>query len=416
GCEDISVNVEERRFAIGGRMVREGDTISIDGSTGEVFVGAIPTIETDLAHEPELRTLLCWADQIRTLGIYTNADYPRDARRAREFGAEGIGLCRTEHMFFEETRRPSVVGMIMAKTAEERVKFLEELLPFQRADFEGIFEAMNGCPVIIRLIDPPMHEFLPSREQLIEEVTRLRCLGDGEEELAEKEKMLELVESLWETNPMMGLRGCRVGLMLAGVTEMQVRAIFQAGCRQAKKGVSVHVEIMIPLVTHVNELRIEREKLEKVAREVMAEEGVEIEYLFGTMIETPRAALTAGELAKHAQFFSFGTNDLTQMTFGFSRDDAEGKFLLAYVERKILPANPFQSLDQGGVGQLVEMAVKAGRAARPSLEVGICGEHGGDPDSIDFFHRMGLNYVSCSPYRVPVARLAAAQAALRHRK
>ncbi len=413
GCESIEVDTEHRRFTIGPIVVNEGDTISIDGTTGEVFKGALPMLEVDWNKEVDLRTLLSWADEFRTLGVYTNADYPRDARRAREFGAEGIGLCRTEHMFFEEERRPSVVGMIMAKTDEERAKYLEELLPFQREDFEGIFEAMDGLPVIIRLIDPPMHEFLPKRETLIEEVTTLRCTGADPQLLAEKERMLALVESLAEVNPMMGLRGCRVGLMMPGVTEMQVRAIFQAACRQAKKGIDVHVEVMIPLVTHVNELRLEKEKLARVAEEVIAEEGIRVDYKFGTMIETPRGALTAGELAEYAEFFSFGTNDLTQMTFGFSRDDAEGKFLLKYVEQKILPANPFQTLDQDGVGKLMRMAVEAGKATRPDIELGICGEHGGDPASIDFCHRIGLKYVSCSPYRVPVARLAAAQAALR---
>ena len=415
GCEEISVDTEARRFSVRGRVVAEGDTLSIDGTTGEIFVGAIPTLSIDLSKETDLNTLLAWADGIRRLGVYTNADYPRDARQAREFGAEGIGLCRTEHMFFEEMRRPSVVGMVMAKTQEDRERYLAELLPFQREDFEGILAAMDGLPVIIRLIDPPMHEFLPSRDDLLEDVITLRCTGGDPAMLAEKEKMLAVVESMWEVNPMMGLRGCRAGLMYPGLTEMQVRAIFQAGCRQAKLGIGVHVEVMIPLVTHVNELHTERAKLEQVALDVMREEGMEIDYKFGTMIETPRAALTAGELAEHAEFFSFGTNDLTQMTFGFSRDDAEGKFLLNYVERKILPRNPFQSLDQAGVGQLVDMAVKAGKAARPDMELGICGEHGGDPDSIDFFHRVGLKYVSCSPYRVPVARLAAAQAALRNR-
>jgi pyruvate,orthophosphate dikinase len=415
GCEDLTVSVEHREFLKGDLRVREGDTISIDGTTGEVFSGAIPTVDLEFSKEKDLSSLLGWADEIRRLGVYTNADYPRDARRARERGAEGIGLCRTEHMFFEKSRRPSVVGMIMARTDEDRARCLVELLPFQREDFEGIFEAMDGLPTIIRLIDPPLHEFLPTREQLIEEVTRLRCTGDNPQELAEKEKMLQVVESLWEVNPMMGLRGCRVGLMLPGVTEMQVRAIFQAGCRQAKKGTHVHAEVMIPLVTHVNELRLERDKLEKVAQDVMKEEGIDIDYKFGTMIETPRAALTAAELAEYAEFFSFGTNDLTQMTFGYSRDDAESKFLLKYVERKILPANPFQSIDQVGVGQLVDMAVKGGKSARPDIELGICGEHGGDPDSIDFFHRVGLKYVSCSPYRVPVARLAAAQAAIRNK-
>jgi len=415
GAEAISVNVNAARFTVGDNVVNEGDIISLDGTTGEVFLGAIQTLEVDFARETQLARLLGWADEIRGLGVYCNADYPRDAERGRALGAQGIGLCRVEHMFFEADRRPAVVGMILAKTEEERAKCLEELLPFQRSDFEGIFEAMDGLPVTIRLIDPPMHEFLPPRHELIEEVARLRCMAEDSKELAEKEAMLATVESLWETNPMMGLRGCRAGLMYEGLSEMQVRAIFQAGCRQAKKGVEVHAEVMIPLVTHVNELRIEREKLDKVAQEVMQEEGVEIDAKIGTMIETPRAALTAGELAEYAEFFSFGTNDLTQMGFGFSRDDAEGKFLRVYVERGILPQNPFQILDQDGVGQLVEMAVKAGRQVRPDIELGVCGEHGGDPASIDFFHRVGLNYVSCSPYRVPIARLAAAHATLNNR-
>jgi pyruvate,orthophosphate dikinase len=415
GCEDIGVNVERRQFTIGNRTIREGDTLSIDGFTGEVFAGTITTMDADLSREKELATLLAWSDEIRQLGIYTNADYPRDARVARSFGAQGIGLCRTEHMFFEESRRPAVVGMIMARTDDERAKYLGELLPFQREDFEGIFEAMDGLPTIIRLIDPPMHEFLPSRESLIEEVTTLRCTGENPELLAEKEEMLTLVNSLHEINPMMGLRGCRVGLTMKGVTEMQVQAIFEAACRQAKKGIDVHVEVMIPLVTHVNELKAEVTTLRKVAEEVMGREGMQVDHKFGTMIETPRGAITAGELAEYAEFFSFGTNDLTQMSFGFSRDDAEGKFLKTYVEHGILPKNPFQSLDQGGVGKLMAMAVQAGKEARPDIELGICGEHGGDADSIDFCHRVGLKYVSCSPYRVPVARLAAAQAALRNR-
>jgi pyruvate,orthophosphate dikinase len=415
GCEEIRVNVEAQQFSVGGRVINEGDTLSIDGFTGEVFAGTIQTMEPDLARELELATLLSWADEVRTLGIYTNADYPRDAQVARSFGAQGIGLCRTEHMFFEESRRPSVVGMIMARTDEARAKFLAELLPFQREDFEGIFQAMDGLPTIIRLIDPPMHEFLPSREALIEEVATLRCTGDNPALLAEKQEMLALVNSQHEINPMMGLRGCRVGLTMKGVTEMQVQAIFEAACRQAKQGVAVHVEVMIPLVTHVNELRMQIDTLREVAEEVMAREGIRVDSKFGTMIETPRGALTADELAEHAEFFSFGTNDLTQMTFGFSRDDAEGKFLGTYVERGILPHNPFQSLDQIGVGKLMEMAVKAGKATRPDIELGICGEHGGDPASIEFCHRIGLKYVSCSPYRVPVARLAAAQASLRNR-
>ena len=419
GCEKVMVDEEAALFTVDGRVVKEGDTISIDGTTGEVFVGAIPTMDVDFGKEKELATLLKWADEIRTLGVYTNADYPRDAKRARSFGAEGIGLCRTEHMFFEKERRPAVVSMILARTDEEREKYLEQILPFQREDFEGIFEAMDGLPVIIRLLDAPMHEFLPSREQLIEEVTRLRCeVGTVEDHkakvalLEQKEALLETVVAMSEVNPMMGLRSVRAAIIKKGITEMQARAILQAAARQTRKGIKVIPEIMIPLVSHVNELKHEYEIFERIAKQVMEEEGVEVHYKLGTMIETPRGALTANEIAEYAQFFSFGTNDLTQMTFGFSRDDAEGKFLLQYVERKILPSNPFQTLDQVGVGQLVKMAVEQGRATRPDIEIGICGEHGGDPQSIDFFYRTGLKYVSCSPYRVPVARLAAAQAKL----
>ncbi|MCD6555447.1 MAG: pyruvate, phosphate dikinase [Chloroflexi bacterium] len=414
GCEAIHVDAEKKMFTVDGYVVKEGDVISISGTTGEVFAGAIPTIDPDFKKETNLITLLGWADEVRRLGVWTNADYPKDAARAREFGAEGIGLCRTEHMFFEEERRPIVVNMIMAETEEERQECLDKLLPFQREDFEGIFRVMDGLPVIIRLIDPPMHEFLPPREELIEEVTRLRCTGEDPEELAEKEKMLRVVESMWEVNPMLGLRGCRAGIMYKGLTEMQTRAIIEAACNVSQEGVDVHPEIMIPLVSHVNELKLEREKLEEVAKQVMAEKGIEVDYKFGTMIEVPRAALTADEIARHAQFFSFGTNDLTQMTYGISRDDAEGKFLLDYVDRGLLPFNPFQVLDRDGVGQLMKICVGKGRQVNPNMDIGICGEHGGDPSSVEFCHIIGLNYVSCSPFRVPIARLAAAQAALRH--
>jgi pyruvate,orthophosphate dikinase len=433
GCEDIRVDLERRQFTVRatGRAINEGDLISIDGGTGEVFWGEIQTLEVEYEKQKDLVELLRWADEIRTLGVRTNADYPKDARRAREFGAEGIGLCRTEHMFFDPRARDAVVRMIMAETDEERQAALDEMLPFQEQDFEGVFEAMDGLPVIMRLIDPPMHEFLPAREELIEDVARLRCTDPDSPELAEKEKMLQVVNSLWEVNPMMGLRGCRAGIMYRGLTEMQTRAYFQAACRCTKRGIKVIPEVMIPLVGHVNELRLEREKLEAVAKQVMQEEDVEVEYMFGTMIEVPRAALTAAEIAQYADFFSFGTNDLTQMTFGYSRDDAEGKFLIKYVDGidtgevdadgmpvlyHILEANPFQTLDQVGVGRLVEVCVEEGRAADPGLEIGICGEHGGDPASIDFCHRVGLDYVSCSPFRVPVARLAAAQATVRNRK
>ena len=431
GCDDIRVDVERGQFTVKatGRVVKEGDVISIDGGAGEVFWGEIPTLEVEYEKQTDLVELLSWADEIRALGVRTNADLPEDARRARQFGAEGIGLCRTEHMFFDPRARDAVVRMIMAETDEERQTALNEMLPFQEHDFEGVFEAMDGLPVIMRLIDPPMHEFLPSRKELIEEVTRLKCTDPNSPELAEKEKMLELVNSQWEVNPMMGLRGCRAGIIYKGLTEMQTRAYFQAACRCAKRGIKVIPEVMIPLVGHVNELRLEREKLEAVAKQVMEEEGIEVEYMFGTMIEVPRAALTAGEIAQYADFFSFGTNDLTQMTFGYSRDDAEGKFLLKYVEGfdtgevdpegkpvlfQILKANPFQTLDRDGVGRLVKICVEEGRAANPDLEIGICGEHGGDPSSVEFCHQVGLDYVSCSPFRVPIARLAAAQAALQH--
>ena len=412
GCEAISIDLGAKAFSVNEKVVREGDYISLDGGTGEVFMGQIARVEPKWEKEKELQTLLSWADEFRRLGVWANADYPRDGQRAREFGAEGIGLCRTEHMFFEEERRPIAMKMVMAEDEEEREALLGQLLPFQREDFEGLFEVMDGLPVIIRLIDPPMHEFLPPREELLEEVTRLRCTGQDPDRLAEKEKLLRVVESMWEVNPMLGLRGCRAGIIYPGLTEMQVRAIFQAACGKAKEGIEVHPEVMIPLVGHVNELKVEREKLEKVAKDVMAEEGIEVDYKFGTMIEVPRAALTADEIANYAEFFSFGTNDLTQMTYGVSRDDAEGKFLLQYVERSILPENPFQVLDREGVGQLMRVTVERGRSTRPDLEIGICGEHGGDPSSIEFCHQLGLNYVSCSPFRVPIARLAAAQAAL----
>ncbi|MCP4543726.1 MAG: pyruvate, phosphate dikinase [Chloroflexi bacterium] len=432
GCEEIRVDVARRQFTIGDWVVKEGDVISIDGFSGHVYEGTVPMIEAEYEKQTALITMLEWADDIRKLGVRTNADLPQDARRAIAFGAEGIGLCRTEHMFFDERARDAVVRMILAgDDREKRLAALDEMLPFQRDDFEGVFEAMDGKPVIMRLIDPPMHEFLPPREELIEEVTRLKCTDPDSPELVEKEKMLEVVTSQWEVNPMMGLRGCRAGIMYSGLTEMQTRAYFQAACRCAKRGIRVIPEVMIPLIGHVNELKMERVKLEAVAKQVMEEEGIEVEYMFGTMIEVPRAALTAAEVSEYAEFFSFGTNDLTQMTFGYSRDDAEGKFLMKYVEgfetgeqdvdgnpilTPILEANPFQTLDQTGVGRLVQMCVEEGKAAKPELEIGICGEHGGDPASIDFCHRIGLDYVSCSPFRVPVARLAAARSTILHDK
>jgi len=415
GCEDISVDLNRKQFTTDDVVIKEGDVISIDGFNGEVYQGVVPMIEAEWSQQTELIELLGWADEVREIGVRTNADVEQDAKRAVDFGAEGIGLARTEHMFFDERARDAVVRMILADTQEARNEALDEMLPYQEKDFEGLFEAMDGKPVIMRLIDPPMHEFLPPYHELIEEVTKLRMTRPDSDELAEKEKMLEVVSGMWEINPMMGLRGCRAGIMYEGLTEMQTRAFFQAACRCSKRGVDVHPEVMIPLVGHVNELKLERQKLEAVAEEVMEEEGVEVPAIFGTMIEVPRAALTAADIAEYAEFFSFGTNDLTQMTYGYSRDDAEGKFLLDYVERQILPENPFQVLDQEGVGRLVKMCVEEAKAAKPELEIGICGEHGGEPKSIDFCLRAGLDYVSCSPFRVPIARLAAAQATINNR-
>ncbi|HEY0754621.1 MAG TPA: pyruvate, phosphate dikinase [Ktedonobacteraceae bacterium] len=430
GCEGIRVSESDKLFRVVGSetVLKEGEAISIDGATGEVFAGAIKTVDPDFDKEVDLKKLLGWADKFRRLGVWSNADYPRDARRAVIFGAEGIGLCRTEHMFMEQERLPIVQEMILAQSVAERQAALDQLLPFQRADFKGLFEAMvnpqtgEGYPVVIRLIDPPLHEFLPSYEELLVDVTRLETQGGHEKELAEKRSLLEAVASMREMNPMLGLRGCRLGLLFPEINVMQTRAILEAASEVAKSGRTVHPKIMIPLVGHVNELREVRRQLEAVAQEITAEVGSAVEYKFGTMIELPRAALTADQIASEAEFFSFGTNDLTQTTFGYSRDDAEGKFLLKYVDGlevpgskekvKILKVNPFQTLDREGVGQLVQMAVEKGRKTNPTLELGICGEHGGDPDSIEFCHMIGLDYVSCSPFRVPVARLAAAQAAL----
>ena len=430
GTEGIRVHEDERLFRVVGSdiVIREGDDLSIDGATGEVFAGIIKTVDADFEKEADLKKLLAWADSVRRLGVWANADYPRDARRAITFGAEGIGLCRTEHMFMEQERLPIVQKMILAESKEERQAALDQLLPFQRSDFKGIFEAMmnprtgEGYPVVIRLIDPPLHEFLPSYEELLVEVTRLETNGSNPQELKEKRKMLEAVGALREMNPMLGLRGCRLGLLYPEINVMQTRAILEAALELAREGKKIHPKIMIPLVSHVNELKEVRRQLQAVAEEITAEVGSAVAYKFGTMIELPRAALTADQIATVAEFFSFGTNDLTQTTFGISRDDAEGKFLLKYVDGleepgakekvKILATNPFQTLDRDGVGQLVRMGVEKGRKANPDLEVGICGEHGGDPDSIEFCNEVGLDYVSCSPFRVPVARLAAAQAAL----
>ena len=436
GVHELIIDYAKREATTGKVTFKEGDEISVDGSTGEVYLGAIPTVSARFEDEPDLQTVLGWADEVRRLQVWTNADKPEEAAQARGYGAQGIGLCRTEHMFREGERLEIVRGAILvafqATRAKERLAAHQELSAddkdavkrfdaamaklekLQQGDFEGIFKAMTGLPVVIRLIDPPLHEFLPSHEELIEEVTRLRTLKTPEDEPAYKEArtLLKAVEALREQNPMLGLRGCRLGLMIPDFVKIQTRAILNAAIAVKRGGGDPHAEIMIPLVGHVNELSETKRLLEAEAKAVQEAAGETVDYKFGTMIEVPRGALTADEIARHAEFFSFGTNDLTQMTFGYSRDDAEGSFLLAYVERKILSANPFQTLDTVGVGQLMRTAVEKGRAARPNLEIGICGEHGGDPASIAFCHEIGLNYVSCSPFRVPVARLAAAQAAL----
>ncbi len=429
GASMVKIDMVKRQMEIDGRVIKEGEWISVDGGSGEAFVGKLDLTAPSLDEQTDLMTLLSWADEIcatdgirkapkgwptRGLQVWANADYPKDAQRARAYGAKGIGLCRTEHMFFEPARLPIVQRMILAKTSETRTEALNELLPYQRSDFEGLFEAMDGQPVIIRLIDPPLHEFLPSEEALLEEVITMRVKGETKG-LEEKEELLANVRSLHESNPMMGLRGVRLSIAMPEIVEMQVRAIFEAAANMALKGVSVHPEVMIPLTGHVNELKVIQPRLIEIAKDVMKEKGVEFSYKFGTMIEIPRAAVTAKEISEVAEFFSFGTNDLTQMTFGYSRDDAERNFLVTYIEQGILPKNPFQTLDQDGVGALMRRAVRNGRETRVELEVGICGEHGGDPDSIEFCHTIGQNYVSCSPFRVPVARLAAAQVALKYK-
>jgi pyruvate,orthophosphate dikinase len=412
GCEDIQVDLEAQQFTVGSLVVKQGAMLSIDGTSGEVLLGELPMKAPRFEEQTDLVELLKWADGIRKLGVWANADYPRDAERAVQFGAEGVGLCRTEHMFFETDRLPIVREMILAPTKTERQAALDRLLPIQRADFKGILKALAGKPVIIRLIDPPLHEFLPSHDELLAEVVELRVRRDKPTMLAQKEAMLKVVEGMREMNPMLGLRGVRLGIIWPEINRMQVRAIFEAACELQAEGFTVYPEVMIPLTTFVNELKVMRELLEEEAQKVMTEKQMQVAYKFGTMIEIPRAALTAHQIAAHAQFFSFGTNDLTQTTLGISRDDAEGKFLLTYVEKGLIAANPFQQLDVEGVGQLIRMAVEKGRAVNLTLEVGICGEHGGDPSSIAFCHQVGLNYVSCSPFRVPIARLAAAQAAL----
>ncbi|MCI0451448.1 MAG: pyruvate, phosphate dikinase [Candidatus Latescibacteria bacterium] len=401
GCTGLQVDYEAREFKVNGRAFREGDEITVEGSTGNVYAGRIPTMRVEL--DRTFDRFMEWVDSVRRLGVRANADTPEDAVTARRFGAEGIGLCRTEHMFFREDRIDWVRRMILAGTREERVAALEKILPMQRDDFVGVFKAMDGYPVTIRLLDPPLHEFIPTQPDEVEALARR--IGVDVETLEAK------VRALHEFNPMLGHRGCRLGITFPEVYEMQVRAIVEAACAVQKDGVDVEPEIMIPLVGLKAELARMRELVVKEADRVLAAKRAKIDYTVGTMIEVPRAALTASEIAQVADFFSFGTNDLTQMTFGFSRDDA-AKFLVHYVEEGILPRDPFETIDVDGVGRLVRLATDEGRRAKPELKVGVCGEHGGDPASVRFMHEAGLDYVSCSPYRVPVARLAAAQAAL----
>jgi pyruvate, orthophosphate dikinase len=428
GASAIKIDLEKRQMTVGEIVVKEGEWVSVDGNTGKVFIGKIPTISPSLEEQTDLLTLLKWADEIcarkdirkapkgwptRGLQVWANADYPKDAQRARSYGAVGIGLCRTEHMFFEPERLPIVQEMILSETSEGRTAALDKLLPYQRKDFDGLFEAMDGYPVIIRLIDPPLHEFMPDEEKLFEEVITMRVKGETDG-LKAKEDLLTAIKGMHESNPMMGMRGVRLSIYMPEIVEMQVRAIFEAAADCTLRGIKVKPEVMIPLTGTVKELEWIQPRLERIAKAVMGEKKVKFSYKFGTMIEIPRAAVTAGEVAKLAEFFSFGTNDLTQMTYGYSRDDAERNFLITYQEQGILEKNPFQTIDRGGVGKLMQWAITDGRKTRPNLEVGICGEHGGDPDSIEWCHMIGNNYVSCSPFRVPIARLAAAHAALKH--
>lgn len=410
GCEAIHISLVEENFRVDGRLVEKDAVVTIDGGTGRVMLGAVPTMEPELADE--FTELLSWADQQRRLGVYANADTPEDAAKARELGATGVGLCRTEHMFMGQDRLPVVQAMILAETLADRQIALDELLPMQQSDFYGILKAMDGYPVTIRLLDPPLHEFLPDIEDTEKSWDEAKTRHDRET-AARLEAVLRRTRSLFEFNPMLGFRGVRLGIVYPEIYAMQVRAIFQAQAELIKEGRHPHVEVMIPLVGVPEELSRMKDMTQEVNQTVAREQGIQLPYEIGTMIEVPRAAMVAGGIAEYAEFFSFGTNDLTQTAYGYSRDDAESKFLPTYLAEKILTENPFMVLDREGVGRLIELAVKEGRAVRPDIKLGICGEHGGDPASIEFCHQAGLNYVSCSPFRVPVARLAAAQAALR---
>jgi pyruvate,orthophosphate dikinase len=424
GAQDIEIDVENKEFRVVDTVIKEGELITIDGTTGRVIEGKVPLVEPEI--KGEFSELLAMADEVKTLGVRANADTPTDALKALEFGAEGIGLCRTEHMFMAQERLPVVQNMIMARTQEDRQDALNKILPMQKGDFYEIFKIMKGKPVTIRLLDPPLHEFLPELSTVVLESQELKMtnslskalldISPLDDEIKKKNKVISLIRSLSEENPMMGLRGCRLGIVWPEINEMQVKAIFQAACELKMRGIEVHPEVMIPLIGMISELKLVKTQLMKVANEIIEGYGVKLDYKFGTMIEIPRAALTANEIATEAEFFSFGTNDLTQMTFGFSRDDAEGKFLPIYLNKEILEQNPFETLDQIGVGKLMKMAIQDGRNTRPDLKCGICGEHGGEPKSIKFAHSIGLDYVSCSPFRIPVARLAAAQAAIEEKK
>jgi pyruvate,orthophosphate dikinase len=421
GVSALEVDLVGHRATVGELAIEEGDWVSLDGSTGEVFLGQLDTFVPDIT-DTWLATLLSWADEYRRLGVRANADYPQDGKRAREYGAEGIGLCRTEHMFFQSERLPVMQRMIMTDSVTERRDALEELEPLQRADFLGLFQAMDGLPVIIRLVDPPLHEFLPTFEELTKRITdgkiRLSAAGSLDAvdailgRLRKDEDLLRRVQALHESNPMLGLRGVRLAIRYPEILQMQARAIFQAACDAAEAGGDPRPEVMVPLTSDASELIRARQIIETEAKAVFAERERTVEYQIGTMVETPRAALTADRLAEHADFFSVGSNDLTQMTYGLSRDDAETSFLVDYLRSHVFEQNPFSSLDSQGVGKLIDMAIASARARSDGFEVGLCGEHGGDPTSITWCHEHGLTYVSCSPFRVPVARLAAAQAAL----